>query len=361
MSLLSRHRLLLWILLAVLLFFSLPAVLYHRPKLWYLSSGSDATTLSSRRLFHLLPVNREGAGPLFCKVLMSSLIHGYSPIILNWEAQGDENWMQRLKVAGVYEFLRDRPSLNDDDVVFMMDAWDVWLQLPPQILLERFEELGSNKVVIGADMACWPNDLDEPACRDVPQSPVPHTYGEHNTQPRWANSGTIIGTAKSMKEVYKDLMAQLSDRDWTDQGIFNEFLHQRRITLDYWSRLFWANAANVDAGVIINTRYPVSTVEDKLIPYHLLPPMAYHSHTGEYPVAIHFNDRFHKYLMDDWWGHLWWQQPSFKSIWQEKLESGTAQFAHNGSTVHWKDICGDVELSSSVVWSIEVLSQFEFA
>lgn len=61
----------------------------------------------------------------------------------------------------MYEFLRALPSLNNDDVVFMMDAWDVWLQLPPQTLLERYGEYGSHMVVIGADMACWPNEWDE--------------------------------------------------------------------------------------------------------------------------------------------------------------------------------------------------------
>lgn len=77
----------------------------------------------------------------------------------------------------------------------MMDAWDVWLQLPPQTLLERYEEYRSDAVVIGADKACWPNEWEEvspylqscspvayspqPACRAVPESPVPRiAYSE---------------------------------------------------------------------------------------------------------------------------------------------------------------------------------------
>ncbi|KAJ7464612.1 hypothetical protein FB451DRAFT_1264028 [Mycena latifolia] len=329
------------VLLVFVVFLTLPAwtYTYHREKLWYFSSGVD-TSQKPRKLFHLLPINSGGAGPLFCKVLMSSLVHGYSPIILNWEAQGDGSYMQRLKVAGVYEFLLGLLGAEENDVVFMMDARDIWLQLPPAVLLERYDELDSSKVVIGADMACWPNDLDKPACRDVPESPVPAIAYGNGGRPRWANSGTIIGTVKSMKSVYKDLVAQLSEQDQGDQGIFNEFLHQGRITLDYWSRLFWVNANNVDSGKIVNTRYPVSAVKDDTIPYHLLPPMLYHSQTGEHPVAIHFNDHLHKHLMDEWWGRLWWTQPSFKSVWEKRLMSGTAQFAHNGSMVRWEDLCG---------------------
>ncbi|KAJ7307020.1 hypothetical protein DFH08DRAFT_824290 [Mycena albidolilacea] len=77
--------------------------------------------------------------PLFCKVLVSSLVHGHSPIILNWEEEGDG-------------------GLGDDDIVFMMDALDVWLQLPPDMLLERYGERSSEMVVAGADKACWPNE-----------------------------------------------------------------------------------------------------------------------------------------------------------------------------------------------------------
>ncbi|KAJ7625565.1 hypothetical protein FB45DRAFT_921783 [Roridomyces roridus] len=355
-----HNRKLYWLTLPlVLLLFSLPSAWYHRDRLRYNYFASPTTsTLPTRRLFHLLPANKAGAGAFFCKALMSSLVHGYSPIILNWEAQGDSSYMQRLKVAGVYEFLNSLPSGNDDDVVFMMDAWDVWLQFPPQTLLERYAEYGSD-VVIGADMLCWPNEADEPACRDVPESPVPeNAYGDSlscdaecmahggllSTRPRWANSGTIIGTVKSMKSVYKDLTEQLSEWAYTDQGIFNEFLHQGRIKLDYYSRLFWANAHNADAGVIINARYPVSTT-DTVVPYHLLPPLLYHSGTGEYPVAIHFNARFHKNLMNDWWGRLWWTQPEFRSIWQERLDRGTVHFAHNGTTFQWKDFCDLSELA----------------
>ncbi|KAJ7698957.1 hypothetical protein B0H17DRAFT_1049809 [Mycena rosella] len=342
---LNRYlRLSFLLLAATLVLLTLPALLYHKNKLRYFSSDGRVD-VRPRKLFHLLPINSGGAGPLFCKVLMSSLVHGYSPIILNWEAEGDGSYMQRLKVAGVYEFLLGLPGSEELDVVFMTDAWDVWLQLPPAVLLERYDEYGSNMVVIGADMVCWPNDWEEPACREVPESPVPEiAYEELGNTPRWANSGTIIGTVKSMKAVYSDLIVRLSEKAATDQGIFNEFLHQGRITVDYWSRLFWVTASNVDSGTIVNTRHPVSAAKDDTIPYHLLPPMLYHSRTGEYPVALHFNDHVHKHLLDEWWGRLWWTKPGFKSVWEKHLESGTAQFAHNGSMVRWEDLCGDTSL-----------------
>jgi hypothetical protein len=57
----------------------------------------------SRRLHLLLPVNAGAAGQssAFCKTLLSAVVHGYSPIVLNWDVEGDYDFMQRLKVTGM--------------------------------------------------------------------------------------------------------------------------------------------------------------------------------------------------------------------------------------------------------------------
>ena len=46
----------------------------------------------------------------------------------------------------------------ESDLVFMMDAHDVWCQLSPRTLIERFDELGTSGVVVGAEeiCCCWP-------------------------------------------------------------------------------------------------------------------------------------------------------------------------------------------------------------
>jgi hypothetical protein len=48
------------------------------------------------------------------------------------------------------------PSAQND-LVFMMDTFDVWLQLSPETLIKRYEEMGTTDVVVGADKLCWPN------------------------------------------------------------------------------------------------------------------------------------------------------------------------------------------------------------
>ena len=129
-------------------------------------------------------------------------------------------------------------------------------------------------------------------------------------------------------------------------GIFNEYLFHGRISLDYWFRLFWANARDWDSGTIVNIRHPLDVVpppdlEDHTIPYHLLPPLLYHSKTGEVPVAIHFNDHMHKHFIEEWWGMLWWTKSTgpFFPIVLDRLQTRKVTFAHNGSTVMWMDLC----------------------
>ena len=66
-----------------------------------------------------------------------------------------------MHLQGVHDYLTNITNDGvDDDIVFMMDAFDVWLQLSPRTLVERFEELGTSGVVVGAETACWPNEWD---------------------------------------------------------------------------------------------------------------------------------------------------------------------------------------------------------
>jgi hypothetical protein len=62
---------------------------------------------------------------------------------------------------GVYEYLTNITDQNaESDLVVMMDALDIWLQLSPKTLIQRFEELNTFGVVLGADKACWPNEWE---------------------------------------------------------------------------------------------------------------------------------------------------------------------------------------------------------
>ena len=62
---------------------------------------------------------------------------------------------------GVYDFIVNNiTAIHDNDVIFTMDALDIWLQQSPSALLRRYEELAGGGVVIGADKGCWPNEWE---------------------------------------------------------------------------------------------------------------------------------------------------------------------------------------------------------
>ena len=53
--------------------------------------------------------------------------------------------------------------MAEDDLILLIDALDVWLQLSPTVMGRRFLDYGSD-IVIGADKMCWPNPADTVSC-----------------------------------------------------------------------------------------------------------------------------------------------------------------------------------------------------
>jgi hypothetical protein len=71
-----------------------------------------------------------------------------------------------MHLQGVHDYLTNITDNGaNDDIVFMMDALDIWLQLSPRTLVERFEDLGTSMVVVGAETGCWPNPQDSVSAR----------------------------------------------------------------------------------------------------------------------------------------------------------------------------------------------------
>jgi hypothetical protein len=73
-----------------------------------------------------------------------------------------------LHHSAVHDFLHSElRDLQAEDLVLMIDALDVWMQLPKEHMISRFDEIDGNQVVIGADKKCWPNDMKGVSLPDV--------------------------------------------------------------------------------------------------------------------------------------------------------------------------------------------------
>jgi hypothetical protein len=70
-----------------------------------------SSNITARQRLHLLiPVDAQAASTssTFCKTILSALVHGYEPILLNWDVKtdGDGLFAQRMKVFGMPTMLQ---------------------------------------------------------------------------------------------------------------------------------------------------------------------------------------------------------------------------------------------------------------
>ncbi|KAG5756755.1 hypothetical protein H9Q70_000641 [Fusarium xylarioides] len=158
-----------------------------------------------RRLSIVLPANNPDHD--LCKVITSALALGYpAPVIVNWgktydKSKGWKGGSHLAKITGTLEYLDsvsnpdtpDENRLEENDLVVLTDSYDVWFQLPPEILLKRYHEAnrqanqrlasqwnGRGKppmeqtIIISAQKKCFPPPSSGSVlhCDQLPESPA---------------------------------------------------------------------------------------------------------------------------------------------------------------------------------------------
>ena len=176
------------------------------------------------------------------------------------------------KVKGILDYL-DRIILEDakegeegpasNDLVLILDGFDIWLQLPPDILIQRYysvidaandrlaRELGGThimekhgiyqSVLFGPDKVCWPEDAVRTACWAVPNSTLPQdAFGpdtdadqwRHLSRPRWLNSGTIMGPVRDVRRFFQATHDRITNFYTVDSDQF--YMADLWGTQEYW-------------------------------------------------------------------------------------------------------------------------------
>ncbi|RGP71977.1 hypothetical protein FSPOR_3092 [Fusarium sporotrichioides] len=122
---------------------------------WHWSTATYTRPLVDKDRRFALVIPATGSSPELCKTVITGLALGYpSPVIVNWGANHRSltHWRggrNLLKVPGVLDYLEaaTRPDahpserLNDDDIVLVVDGYDIWFQLPAQVMLERYHRI----------------------------------------------------------------------------------------------------------------------------------------------------------------------------------------------------------------------------
>lgn len=217
----------------------------------------------------IVPANK--ADPNLCKVLVSAGVLGYpSPVVINWDRTFDDPKLvsgggHLYKISGVYEFLDHFDESHQEDLVLMMDGYDVWMQLRPQTLVDRFfainrradarikRDLGAvadtynihQEIVFGCQKRCWPWSEKDPPCYAVPQSSlVQDIYGPDTdtdvgnevnpyikNRQRFLNSGVAMGTVRAMRKLFNQTLEQIKVEAnfGSDQYIFSHVFGDQEV------------------------------------------------------------------------------------------------------------------------------------
>ena len=180
---------------------------------------------------HLL-VHANNKGPNLCKTVISAGALNYPiPSILSWKAEYNnsnavDNGAEIKRIESISEYIDTtfrKYGHRDEDVAIILDGYDTWFQLRPDIMLERFFEanrLANNrvvkkmgqvamdagrvqqKIIFGKQQECS-GKKEDPACWAVPQSPLSkNVYGAGKDGERFLNAGFIMGELGALRRLF---------------------------------------------------------------------------------------------------------------------------------------------------------------
>lgn len=192
--------------------------------------------------FHLIMAAPESSTE-FCKTILSAMLLNYPPpTIVNWgKSFEDDGGNDVGKLKGVYEYLKDTKKVKEDDLVLVVDAYDVWFQLPSDVVIKQYqaalresnrrllERYGwddsetaakrpkpkyTQSVIWGATKipTCPVAYRERDLCLSVPEPSLPpDLYGELTDQdergilnrPWYLDAASVIGPAKDVRDIFR--------------------------------------------------------------------------------------------------------------------------------------------------------------
>ncbi|CRK38186.1 hypothetical protein BN1723_004412, partial [Verticillium longisporum] len=201
------------------------------------------------RLHYLVPTTL--VKPPVCAVVASALVNRFPiPVLVGYKATGefDAKAAHIAKLRAITRYLHGPAAGEDDDLVIVVDGFDVLAQIPAETLIQRYfdvaaaadqrladqrgltvEEVHSKglrqTVLWGTDKGCFPSSGNgdekqrDPRCWLVPFSTLPRyvwgpetgTGGLPFSDSRFVNSGTVIGPLGDLRTLIDATLALIED------------------------------------------------------------------------------------------------------------------------------------------------------
>ncbi|KAK7433297.1 hypothetical protein QQZ08_000235 [Neonectria magnoliae] len=250
---------------------------------------------TSRRLRLFMPADSPHIN--LCKTIMSAVALGYPmPTLLNWDGEYNRpawhfagSHIAKLEslLGGIEALLDGDGDASDDDLAVLVDAYDIWFQLPPSVLIQRYHQL--NREADERNRRTWQNltrgtpafpvppprqDIillrSDPHYEHWPASPMPaDMYGPgtddvpfsidsarkySKVRPRCVNSGMIMGTMGALRRALRrckekvDRVAMGGRQLWSDQALFAEVIGDQEMWREWVRHL----GASWDGQVALN-------------------------------------------------------------------------------------------------------------
>ncbi|KAF5005458.1 hypothetical protein FDECE_8123 [Fusarium decemcellulare] len=211
-----------------------------------------STSNKISRLHYLVPANV--VNPHVCAVVASALVNRYSiPTVLGYKGEGfmDAQRAHIAKLRAIRHYLRTSGGAKDD-LVIIVDGFDVMAQLPAETMIERYfqmtaeadqrladqrgitvKELHSRglrqTLLWGTDKGCFPIGDNDPRCWLVPFSTLPrYKWGPRSnngeliySDSRFLNSGTVIGPLADL-HTFIDAAISLIEDNWDHDYFFRD-------------------------------------------------------------------------------------------------------------------------------------------
>lgn len=261
------------------------------------------STVKISKMHYLIPAS--DANIQLCMNLASSAANRYPvPSILGYHGTGlfDAATTHLAKLRAIEVYLNSLGPEEDDDLVVIVDGYDVIIQLPPEIMIQRYFDIINkanariakrfgisvseartrgfyDTVIWGPDKICWPFDWAEPRCWAVPASNLPpDAFGPEAgngdmfyNDPRWLNSGTVIGPVDDVRALVAATLEEIN-ATYSTEYYYSE--SDQYYISNIWGRQEYFRSLEANKGEEVqggpeDRRLPTTRTGDQQIEYHI--------------------------------------------------------------------------------------------